>query len=143
MHPNIDSHTNISVGKPVKDVSKLAQYGERHSRYLGHADACQMIDRYGWSPFTDVLREITDPLKVICNSRDTQNFSQVDSDRLAFCDGFDNLLINRSLHFINRGIGRHQLASSFAVAGRQGLDSIANLTLDTSPHRRKQLRQDQ
>src|SRR5262245_9656159 len=60
-----------------------------------------------------------------------------------FLRGFDNLLINRTLHFINRGIGRHQLAGSFAVAGRQGLDSIANLTLDTSPHRRKQLRQGQ
>ena len=68
----------------VKDVPKLAQYGERHSRHLGHADACQMVDRYGWSPFTDILREITDPLKITCNSRDTQNFSQVDSDRLAF-----------------------------------------------------------
>ena len=101
-----------------------------------------MVDGYSLNRFPDVFRQITDPLQIICNSKDAQNFSQVDSDRLAFCDGLDNLFINRSLHFINRGIGCHHLAGGSRFRW-SSFDGIANLTLDTSPHLRKRLRQGQ
>ena len=111
----------VALKQPGNDVLKgwrplgLDKDGELIDATQPPASNVRFVD--GADAFADILRQISNPLELVCKSQNTDDLPQVVGDRLASCDGLDGPFLDRTLHHVHRRVDGDDPAGTIAIVG--------------------------
>ena len=132
------AHTEMALA-----TSRLAKAIE-HIPELGQHEVCQVthsahrltrhritIDRT--DAFADILRQVADPLQLVCDPQDPDNLPKIVGHRLPSNDDLDGSRLDCPLHGIYGCVGVDHLSCTLVIALAQSCHCLPRICLSASP----------
>jgi hypothetical protein len=132
--PDIDGFCHIAVGETIQHIPELAQHQSRYVPHSAHRPPRHLFAIDGADAFADVLCEIADPLKLVCDPQDSDDLAQIDSYRLTPRNRLHGSFLDCALHGIDRRIGGDHPPPAFRVSIAQRPDRLHDLSFDQAAH---------
>src|SRR5262245_49556144 len=102
--PDVQRLQGVVVREAVEDVAALGLDKDGQLIDAGQPPASNVRFVDGTDAFADVLRQISNPLELVCKSQNTDDLPQVVGHRLAPRDGLDGPFLDHTLHHVHRRV---------------------------------------